>query len=149
MLFKINGAEDPLSTFSITTSPLNQRIEAYWSKLRQDRPGWWKSFFQDMIDLGLYDPTDHVQVECLRYCFMDIVRKELNSIAVEWNQHIISRSVNGGPSGRPDTMYFLPHLYDAENYLENVDSTEIESIYQDVTSSPKDFSDEFKEFAEL
>ena len=80
---------------------------------------------------------------------MDIVRKELNSIAVEWNQRIILRSVNGGPSGRPDTMYFLPHLYDAENYLENVDSTEIESIYQDVTSSPKDFSDEFKEFAEL
>ena len=46
-------------------------------------------------------------------------------------------------------MYFLPHLYDAESYLENVDSIEIESIYQDVTSSPKDFSDEFKEFAEL
>ena len=37
---------------------------------------------------------------------MDIVRKELNSIAVEWNQNIISRSVNDGPSGRPDTMYF-------------------------------------------
>ena len=92
-----------------------------------------------MVDLRLYDPTDHVQDECLRYCFMDIVRKELNSVAVEWNQHIISRSINGGPSGQPDTMYFLPHLYDAENYLENVDLAEIESIYQDVTSSPKDY----------
>ena len=59
-----------------------------------------------MVDLGSYDPTDHVQVECLRYCFMDIVRKELNSVAVEWNQHIISRSVNGDPIGRPDTMHF-------------------------------------------
>ena len=46
-------------------------------------------------------------------------------------------------------MYFLPHLYDAENCLENVDLAEIESIYQNVTSSPNDFSDEFKEFAEL
>ena len=115
MLFQINGAEDPLSTFSITTLPLSQRIETYWSKLRQDSPGWWKSFFQDMVDLGLYDPTGDVQVECLRYFFMDIVRKELNSTAVEWNQHIISRSLNGGPSERPDTMYFLPHLYDTEN----------------------------------
>ena len=56
---------------------------------------------------------------------MGIVRKELNSIAVEQNQHINSRSVNGGPR-RPNTMYFLPHFYDAENYLENVDLTEIE-----------------------
>ena len=102
-----------------------------------------------MVDLGSYDPTDHVQVQCLRYCFMDIVQKELNLTAAEWNQHIISRSANGGPSGRPDTIYFLPHLYDVEHYLENVDSSEIESIYQDVTSSPKDFSDESKEFAEL
>ena len=46
-------------------------------------------------------------------------------------------------------MYFLLHLYDTENYLQNVDLAEIESIYQDVTSSTKDFSDEFKEFAEL
>ena len=149
MLFQINGADDPLSTFSMTASPLNQRIEVYWSKLRQDRPGWWKSFFQDMVDLELCDPTDHVQVECLRYCFMDIVPRELNSVAVEWNQHIISRTVNGDPSKRPDTVYFLPHFYDAENYLENVDWAEIESIYQDVASSPKDFSDEFKEFAEF
>ena len=150
MLFQINGAEDPLGTFSITTSPLNQIIEAYWSRLRQDRPGWWKSFFfQDVIDLRLCDPTDHAQVECLRYCFMGIVRKELNLTAPEWNQYIISRSVNGGHSGQPDTMYFLLHLYDTENYLQNVDLAEIESIYQDVTSSTKDFSDEFKEFAEL
>ena len=83
-----------------------------------------------MVDLGLYDPTDDVQVECLRYCIMDIVLKELNLIAVEWNQHIISRSVNGGPSERRDPMYFLPHLYDAGNYLENVDSTDIELIYR-------------------
>ena len=79
-----------------------------------------------MVDLGVYYQTDHVQVECLRYCFVGIVRKELNSIAVEQNQYINSRSVNGGPSGRPNTMYFLPLLYDAKNYLENVDLTEIE-----------------------
>ena len=46
-------------------------------------------------------------------------------------------------------MYFLLHLYDAENYLEHVDLAEIESIYYDATSSPKNFSDEFKEFTEF
>ena len=45
MLFQVTGVKDPLSTFSIITSSLNQKIEAYWSKVRQDRPDWWKSFF--------------------------------------------------------------------------------------------------------
>ena len=63
---QVNGADNPLNTFSITTSPLNQRIEAYWSKLRKDRMGWWESFFQDMVDMDLYNPIDQVRVECLR-----------------------------------------------------------------------------------
>ena len=145
----VNGAENPFNTFSITTSPLNQRIEAYWSKLRQDRPGWWKSFFQDMVDLELYDPSDLAQADCLRYCFMHILKNELYTVAVEWNHHIISKSINGGPNGRPDTMFFLPHLYNTDSFLENVDLQEVEAIYPHVTDSPRDFSDEFQEFAEF
>ena len=139
-----NGADNPLNNFSITTSPLNQRIEAYWCKMRLDR-----SFFQDMVDMGLYNPSDQVQVECLRYCFTNTIRKELSTVANEWNQHIISKSMNGEPSGRPGTMFFLPHLYNAENHLENIDLEEVELIYPEVIYTPKDFPDDFKEFAEF
>ena len=99
--------------------------------------------------MGLYNPSDQVQAERLRYCFTNTIRKELNTVANEWNQHIISKSMNGGPSGRPDTMFFLPHLYNAENHLENIDLEEVELIYPEVTYTPKDFSDDFKEFAEF
>ena len=64
--------DDALAAFKITSSPKNQRIESYWSCLRRDRIGWWKSF-----------------VECSRYCFMHIVRNELNKVAEHWNAHII------------------------------------------------------------
>ena len=85
----------------------------------------------------------------VRYYFTDIVQKELNSVAVEWN-HISFQGVLIVALVDDLTQYiFLPHLYDAENYLENVDLAETESIYQDATSSPKDFSDEFKEFSEF
>ena len=57
--------------------------------------------------------------------------------------------MNGGPSGHPDAMFFLPHLYNAENHLENIDLEEVELIYPEVTYTPKDFSDDFKEFAEF
>ena len=40
---QVNNADKPLNTFSITTSRVNQRIEAHWSKLRQDRKDWFFS----------------------------------------------------------------------------------------------------------
>ena len=81
--------------------------------------------------------------------FTNTIRKELNTVTNEWNQHIISKSMNGGPSGRPDTTFFLPHLYNAENHLENIDLEEVELIYPEVTYTPNDFSDDFKELAEF
>ena len=36
---------DALHSFSIVSSPVNQRTESYCSKFVSDRPGWWKSFF--------------------------------------------------------------------------------------------------------
>ena len=121
IVLKVNGAENPPNTLTITTTtPLNQWNEAYWSKPRQDRPGWWNSFFQDMINLELYDPSDPAQVDCLRYCFMNILRNELRTVAVDRNQYIIYRSISSGPRERPEAIFFLPHLYDLDRLLENI-----------------------------
>ena len=38
-------------------SSANQRIESYWSKLRQGGGGWWINFFKDLRDSGVY--ADH------------------------------------------------------------------------------------------
>ena len=46
-------------------------------------------------------------------------------------------------------MFFIPHLYNAENHLKNIDLEELELIYPKVTYAPKYFSDDFKEFAEF
>jgi len=147
-LRSLSNEENVLGSFSIVTSPLNQRIESYWSKLKQDRIGWWRRFFLDMMDLDMFDPSDPVVLDCVRFCFMGLIRKELVDIANEWNQHLISRSLNGGPNGRPDTMYFLPHLFDCESYLQLVEQEEIAEFEIGINSLPLDFSLEFKEFAE-
>ena len=103
--------------------------------------------------MDLYNPSDQVQVECLRYCFIwkeqNTIPKELNTVANEWNQHIISKSMNGGSSGRPDIIFFLPHLYNAKNHLKNIDLENVELIYPEVTYTLKNFSDDFKDFAEF
>ena len=97
-----------LNSFSIVLSPRNQRIEASWLNFRKDRLGWWKHFLQDLVDLTLFDPSDPVQVGCLRFYFIELFREEVTEVAIAWKQHITSHHRNGGPTGRP--VFLTPHL---------------------------------------
>ena len=90
-------------------SVLNQRIEEWWSTLRRSISDWWLIFFKDMRDMGLYNDGYPLQVECLRYCFMNALRNEHYQVAKLRNLHRIRPSVNNdSPPGRPDLLYFLP-----------------------------------------
>ena len=60
---------------------------------------------------------------------MTLIREDLSSIKSDWNVHIISRSRNGGPKGRSDTMFNLPHCYNSENYLTEVDNEKTSALY--------------------
>ena len=35
-------------------------IESYSSKFVLDRPGQWKSFFKDVVDWGIFDPSEPI-----------------------------------------------------------------------------------------
>lgn len=141
--------ENALESFSIIPSTQNQRIEAYWSLLQRDRIGWWKRFFRDMVDLDLFHNGDPVLLDCIRFCFMDLLRKDLDSIRNEWNVHILSSSRNSGPRGRPDSMFFLSHMFNTEDFLSRVDTAEIENFYPQTDNNVRDYSNEFQEFAEV
>lgn len=138
--------DNALNSFSIITSPQNQRIEAYWSILQRDRMGWWRRFFQDLSDLDMF-ASDPVIIECVRFCFMNLIRKDLVSIKDDWKVHIISRSRNNGNRGRPDTMYYLPHLFDTHDYKIEIDSDEFAEVAACVNHDIEDVSNDFKDFA--
>ena len=126
---------DVEGSFSIITSPQNQRIERYWSILQRDRIGWWRRFFIDLTDVEMVDTSDPVALDCIQYYFMPLIRDDLNSILRQWNTHIISRRSNGGPSGRPDCMFYLPHLYGVESCLHTVKPEDIADFYPVATSA--------------
>ena len=147
LLRNIVGSDPDFESFSIVTSPANQRIEAFWSILLRDKIGWWKRFFQDMVDLDLFSNDDPVLLEAIRFCFMRLLRKESKEIASDWNVHIISSSRYQGPRGRPDTMYFLPHLYNRQNLETEADHEEIDELYPSVTVESQDYCAEFGELA--
>ena len=112
------------------------------SQFLKDGPGWWISFFKDLSDIGLFNSSDPVHVDCIRFCFMQILRNELDHVAEMWNQHIIASSTFGnssGPKRRPDCMFFLPHLYNSGDYKVPVNPQELEES----TMCPTDCSVEF------
>ena len=80
-------------------SSANQRIESYWSKLRQGGGGWWMDFFKDLRDSGIFRDHDLLHHECLRFCFMNVLRKELHDVAKLWNVKAIQVKSNSSLHG--------------------------------------------------
>ena len=79
---------------------------SYWSKLRQDKPGCRKSFFQDIVDLSS---------QLLKILLHEYFEERIshNNCRVEPSYYI---------------MLFLPHLYNSDSLLENINSQEVEAI---------------------
>ena len=90
-------------------SPSNQRIEAWWSNFRKSRSDWWIDLFKDLTASGSFSPGNMSQTYCIRYCFMNILQKELDYVASSWNEHLIRGcNMSECPSGIPDELFFLP-----------------------------------------
>ena len=56
----------------------------------------------------------------MRFCFLPLLRSELNCAGRLWNEHHIRYCKNSeGPSGKPDQMFFLPQLYGRDAWMSN------------------------------
>ena len=66
-------------------------------------------FHQDLQSQELFDGSNTMQLDCLRYCFMSVLQRERDGIAREWNAHRTRRSLCAeAPGGIPDILYFAP-----------------------------------------
>ena len=63
-LRSLSDDANAVNSFSITTSPQNQRIEAYWAILQRDRLGWWRHFLRDLSDLNMLNTADPAILDC-------------------------------------------------------------------------------------
>ena len=130
----------------------NQRIEAWWSFLRRSYSHWWMNYFKDLRDSGLYNDSDPLQVECLRFCFMSLIQKQLDKVAKHWNLHQIRPSHNReSPPGKPDVLYFLPERLSTRDFSTEVDVDDLDIAEENyaVARPVKGCNDSFAELAEM
>ncbi|XP_064630795.1 uncharacterized protein LOC135489386 [Lineus longissimus] len=122
LFHSLNGLPADGGCFLYGKSTSNQCIESWWSVLRRQNTDWRINFFKDLRDSGLYQDGEPLHVECLRYCFMDVLQNELNRVAIEWNRHTLQVKRNcQSPRGKPDVMYFTPELYNTRDLKIGVD----------------------------
>ena len=127
----------------------NQRIEAWWSKFREGGGGWWMNLFKDLRDTGFYK-DDYLTKECLKFCFIPIIRRELRLVAELWNTHHIQRQrrcdVEGG---KPDVMFFTPQVYGKQDYLVNVDKDDVSACKEIYAENCVDYNEDMEELVRL
>jgi hypothetical protein len=102
---------DNLDSHVFGSSTTNQRIESFWAVLRRQLSQWWINLLEDMSSAGLLDVSTERDLECVRYCFMNLLQADLDKFQVHWNTHRIRPTVGARcPAGIPDELYFLPRL---------------------------------------
>ena len=85
--------------------------------MREKAGNTWINHFKDMADYGIIDNSDIVHIECIRYCFVQLIDSELDGVARHWNEHRIRKCKNVDlPAGKPDVLYFQPETFLARNY---------------------------------
>ena len=78
-----------------------------------------------MVDEGL-NTSINMHKECLKFCFMALIQKELDEVKSQWNRHRIRRVTNSqSPAGRPDVLYFTPELSGGIDYSFDVIHSEL------------------------
>ena len=80
------------SSFQYGKSVSNQRIEAWWSILKRDTLQTWINYFKDRRESGVYDDSDILHAEALRFCFYASLQEDLGDMKEYWNDHKIKKS---------------------------------------------------------
>ena len=119
-----------MNSFMYGNSVSNQRLNRGGGILRRQGIQWWMCYFKDMQDTSSFDVTNHVHVECLRYCFMEVIQTELNRIVQHWNLHEIrSQRRSDIPSGKHGLLYYVPEIFGGPDYGHHVDLDNLESAW--------------------
>ena len=109
-------------TVMIGSSNHNQRIERWWGYCRKAILQCYMDLFKDLETSGILQINNVLHMECLKFCFMNVLRNELKMHAQIWNEHRV-RSIKNTrcPSGVPDFLFHHPEYFESSENGKPVD----------------------------
>ncbi|WAR12354.1 hypothetical protein MAR_026535 [Mya arenaria] len=76
-------------------------------------------------------------IECVRFCFTQILQHELDTVRQEWNDHPIRRQNGDEINGRPEILYQHPDLYECVRFcFTQILQHELDTVRQEWNDHP-------------
>lgn len=120
----------------------NQRIEGWWSFLRRNRSSFMIDFFKEMVNDGLYNPANELELYCFQYCFASVLQNGLDEVTEHWNSHLIRKSRYDTVSGIPDELFHFPEKFEGESRLKLCDSDDLDEMDELISGDDHENEDE-------
>ena len=104
-----------------------------------------------MRDISIFDSSLKYNKECLRFCFMEIIQKDLNGTPRRWINHRIRYNQNSEcPTDRPDILHVSPKLFSGRNCWYEFSTFHIDTAKEQcITPLFLGYSDDFLNLATL
>ena len=104
------------------------------------------NYFKNLIDRDVLNTANPLHMECLWFCFSNLLKKELNDIKEHWNSHYIRRSRHDTIAGKPDVLYHLRESVGAMNYIKPVTEVQMEDMSQHCEDAQEDYDNDYQEY---
>ena len=139
-----------INSFLRGKSTHNQRIESYWRQFREKVGDFYINLFRSMEHENNLDVKSKLHIECLRFCFGELIQQEILWAKKEWNEHrvrnMISRNKKGGI---PNERFHWPEKFGAEDYKIPVNQEHVKYLLENYAVKPQLYSPEFEELVNL
>lgn len=131
-------------------STANQRIKSYWSQLRRARIYHYISYYKDMRDSLIFDNSDPIHIEYIRYCFGPLINYELERTLEEWNKHSIRKQkFREGPAGKPNYLFECAPALGSRDFKKEVAEQNVDILLYKYTLEPMLIRPNFVDIVQL
>ena len=128
-------------SFQVGKSTSNQRIEMFWSFLKKGFTQRWRNFFTDLRDSGRFIDSNELHINCIRFCFLPLIQRQLDMFRCTWNIHRIRRQRDKElPCGIPNVLFYQPQRNGDRDYKFDMPCSRnaLRILREQCTDAPKD-----------
>ena len=86
-------------------------------------------------------------MECLWFCFSNLLQRDFDQVKDHWNTHYVRRSRFDMVAGRPDELYHLPQNFGRNEFLQNVSIDQINDMQEFCEEPESNIYQEYFEYA--